>query len=77
MLERASILKLILTMLLSYIAQKSVAGSQNKSVDRKASRKVFEPDKVFHGTVVPDHLVDCPASKQGPPIVLLLMIRPP
>ena len=77
MLERAGILKKVVTMLLSYIAQKSVAGSQNKSVDRKGSRGVLEPDKVVQGTVVPDHLVGCPDSKQGPPIILLLIICPP
>lgn len=78
MLERAGILEKIVAMLLFiYSPKKSVAGRQNKSVDRKGSRKVFELDKVVQGTVVPDHLVDCPDSKQGPPIVLLLIICPP
>lgn len=76
MLERAGILEKIVAKLL-FIYQKSVAEAQNKSVDRKGSRKVFGPDKVVQGTVVPDHLVDRPDSKQGPPIVLLLVICPP
>lgn len=76
MLEQAGILKKMWSCFFSYIAQKSVAGSQSKSVDRKGSRKLFEPDKVVQGTVVPDHLVDCPDSKHGPTIVLLLNICP-